>query len=279
MMKGNRRLFVLLLGLTLLLSACAAPAQDAPAPSPSPTLPPLEAPVIEGKGAMAEAARALLSVYEEELNRVSLRARGNLTYTIPGDVINKMVQDAAQLGVRAREGRYQFIWRQTGEHTYLATGLEVEEEMEAENAFPAQDTPMGTEQMGDYVAEGGGMFDRTCVYDAAEDLSQGTADITDILNSELTGHEVFSFAVRSGALYFVDAALDMTPGLDGLENQGRYLVAAGVLSRDGLEIIEYYIPDQSQAPDAASLDWEQLLAAVTPVSRLSAQGEQVSVWP
>ena len=28
-----------------------------------------------------------------------------------------------------------------------------------------------------------------------------------------------------------------------------------------------------------SLDWEQLLAAVTPVSRLSAQGEQVSVWP
>lgn len=270
----------MLLFVLLLLSGCAAAPGENP---PSPTPPVLDAPEVQAQGALADAARAMLSVYENELNIVAPLSRNHLTYTIPGDVISKMAQDAQEVGAQAQAGRYQFTWRKSGEYTYSLSGLEVQEEMAAEpTPLPGgepDDMPMDSQQTGDFMAEGGGLFERVCVYDAAEDLSLGTAQITDTLNGEITGQESFSFAVRGGDLYFVDTAKDVTAGLDGLEDRGMYLVAAGVLRRDGLEIIEYYIHDPAQAPLAADMDWDQVRSSVTPVSRIYAQGSNVQLSP
>lgn len=270
---------LLLLALLFLLSGCSAPQETVPTPTP----PVVEAPQIEAEGTLADTARRRMEPYQDQLNRVSLQCEGNLTYTIPGDLIAKMARDAEEMGAEPVDGRYQFTWRQSSQHTYTATGLEVQEEIDASpTEHPdsvTADTPMDDQKMGDFVASGGGLFARSYAYDAAADLSAGTAEITDTLNGEITGHELFSFAMRGDALYFVDAALELTAALDELENQGIYLVAVGILEKNRVEIVEYQVTSSADIPEAASLEWDRLLASVVPLTRLTAQGDQVQVWP
>lgn len=273
----KKRVLPALAALMLLLSGCAAPprADQGPTAEPISTETPIPAP----QGELAQAVQALLQPYESELAIVHRLAPGEIACTIPGDVLMQMARDAQQVGAAPREGRYQFTWRQAGEHTYQATAQDAYDELEiAENATPdpQDEAPMDSQLMGDYAVTGGGLFDRERTYDAAADLSRGRAEITDTLNEERTGHEVFSFAMRGKDLYFVDAAMDRAVGIDGLEDQSHYLVAAGILRQDGVEIVEYFVPALEQLPDPETLDWPSLLAAVTPVSRLSVIGETVN---
>ena len=53
----------------------------------------------------------------------------------------------------------------------------------------------------------------------------------------------------------------------------------GVLRPDGLDIIEYHIDDLTQLPDPGALDVNSLAASVEIVSRLTAQGDQVTLFP
>lgn len=268
-----------LVGLSLLLTGCAAQPQAAGTPTQTP--PVVEAPEIAAQGALADAARRRMAPYEAQLNRIAPQCGNNLTYTIPGDLIAKMAGDAATLGVSPADGRYRFTWTQSGQHAYQATGLEVQEAMDAEGTHspsdPAEEAPMDDQKMGDFSAAGGGLFERSYAYDVAEDLSGGAAEIIETLNGETTGHELFSFAVREGALYFVDAAMDLTASLDVLESRGTYLVAVGILRENQADIVEYHVTDEGVIPDAATLDWAQLIASITPLSTLTARGDAVQV--
>ena len=138
---------------------------------------------------------------------------------------------------------------------------------------------MDNQQMGDFSASGGGLFERARAYDVAADLTDGAAEMTDTLNGGVTGHELFSFAVEGDCLYFVDAMLDQAVGLDGVEATSRYLVAAGVLRRDGLEIVEFTVPGRDQVPPASAASWSGLLSSVSPLSHITAQGERVTTSP
>lgn len=267
----------MLLLLICLLSGCAS-TKKAPSAAPTPIV--VEAPEIESTGQLAKAAKALLDPYQDQLNEIALQCHYNLTYTIPGDMLNTFVLDAEETGAQMQNGRYQFTWRQSGQHTYQVSGQDVEEEL-AEHAQDAPSDPMEDAPMyqnaGDSQASGGGNFDRSRAYDVAADLSQGTIEITDLLNGEMTGHEFFTFSHREGALYFVDAALDFSIGTEGLEGSGSYLVAAGVIQKNSAEIVEYYVTDATLIPDAQTLDIHQLLRQVTPVSHLTAKGSSVTV--
>ncbi|MBQ9265256.1 MAG: hypothetical protein IJ189_13750 [Clostridia bacterium] len=269
--------------LSLLLAGCGAqPGADAPAVTdgPSPAAGP-EAPTVTAQGKLADAARALLSPYQDEIDIAAQKSAAVLTYLIPGDVMGKLAQDAQEVGAQPENGRYQFIWRQSGEHTYSASAMQIEQIEAAAETTPdphsTNDPVMDNQQMGDFSATGGGLFDRSCAYDVDEHLRDGLIEITDTLNGAATGHEVFSFVVEEGCFFFVDGTLDQAVDMDGLIDTNRYLVAAGVLRQDGLEIVEFTVPSQDQVPTASADTWRQIQSQRTPrLSHLTVQGENVS---
>lgn len=274
----------LLLCVCLLTAGCggekAAPAAEA---TPLPTAPPAQAPAVTAQGKLAQTARALMAPYQDEIIVAAAGSPAVLTYAIPGDLINQMAQDAREVGAEAQEGRYRFTWRSSGRHTYTASAMQIEQIEEAAETTPdpmaAREPVMDNQLMGDFSATGGGTFERARAYDAAEDLSEGRAEITETLNGALSLHELFSFAREGGCLYFVDAALDQAVDIDGLVATSRYLVAAGVLRRDGLDIIEFIVPDEAQVPAASAAAWGQILSSYTPLTRLTVEGARVQVTP
>ena len=102
----------LLLLMPLLLAACGK--EEVEEVSPSPTPEHLEAPTIQGEGKLAETAKNIMSAYEEELSAVAAKSLDNLTYTIPGNVINQFIQDAQASGAEPADGYYRFSWTQSG---------------------------------------------------------------------------------------------------------------------------------------------------------------------
>ena len=270
-MKKKGRTLAALAGLALLLSGCGAgPAGTDATPSPTPIV--VEVEKVAAQGPVAEGARKLLSSYDRVLERAAQGAGGLISYTIPGDLLSKMAQDAEEMGVQAVNGRYQFTWRQGGTHVYEATGLEAKEELAAEPTDAGRidtDAPMADEELGDLDVTGGGTYDRSYSYDVAEDFSGGQIEVTERLNGEITGHELFTFSQRSDGLYFADAALDLTANLDTLESLGVYLVAAGRLQKNRVDIIEYQVSSLSDVPSAAAMDWDTLKSTVTPLDAIA----------
>ena len=235
----------------------------------------------EDGGPVQRLANAVMDPYGQELSLVSQHSLYNLTFTIPGDMIQQLARDAEEISAQPVNGRYQFLRRQEGNYAYQST---VEEAMGTEPPLtvtpdPENEAPMDSQLMGDYTASGGGLFNRVRAYDVSEDLSSGKVEISDTLNGNRTGHEAFSYAVRGQELYFVDAVLDMTADMDGVAIGGGYLAAAGVLRPDGLDIIEYRLADLSQLPDPGQMNWSSLAASVEIISRLTAEGENVTVTP
>jgi len=233
--------YVYLAIIALVLSGCSAPSsEETPVPSPTPQI--VAAPEVHAQGALADAARALLEPYESYLDQIAEKCKNNLSYTIPGDIIAKMALDAQEMNVIPINGRYQFTWRQSGNHSYMLTGLSVQEELAAAATqapvIPSEDyDPMEDQAMGDFIGAGGGDFDRIYAYDAAEDLSSGAVEITNTLNGEITGHEVFSFFRQENTLYFSYGALELTADLDALASDGSYLVTIGKFGKNNVEPI------------------------------------------
>ncbi len=262
-----------LLLAALLLSGCGASSPDdaegAGAPGDAVSTP---LPTAEVKGEMADKVRALLSPYEGALQQAARDNPDSLACTIPEDVLMQMARDAAALNAAASGGRYVFSWQSRVESTYVATMDDAQEEMDillpGVTPDPANDAPIDSQQFGDYSVNGGGLYERTRSWDMAENLISGSGEITELLNDTLTGHELFSFALRGNELYFVDATLDVVTDLDELLIREGYLVTAGVLRANGLEIIEYHVGSQSQIPDPAAMSLAQLLSSVTPDNRI-----------
>lgn len=281
-MRKKEMLLCLVLALVLLMGGCAEKKTEENAlATPAPGI--VEAPEIEAEGKLADAARKLMEKYADQLNQIARQYPGNLSYTIPGDLIAKMAQDAQAVGAEPESGWYRFDWESSSSHTYRMDALDVAEALEEHKTEEAEDAEEAAlpdnQKMGDFSAAGGGVYDRTYRYEAAEDLSQGSAEITDIFNGEITGHELFSFYVQGDILYFADAALELTADLDVLLSTGSYLVAVGKLEKDRVEIVEYMVKDESQIPSADSMSWEQLIRSVTPLSHIIAQGDQVKTNP
>ena len=278
----RKKCFLLVLLLSaLVLSGCGAQKETENAPSPTPVSESDARP--EAQGALADRSRTILAVYEEELSRVAAQSPYNLTYTIPGDILEQMALDAQASGAKPVNGRYVFTWRESGSFTYESTSEEALNELagdeDAATPDPADEAPMDSQLNGDYAVSGGGLFERVRSYDAAEDLSSGTVEISDSLNGEVTGFERFAFALRGNELYFTDATLDQTADLDGVQMQDGYLAAVGVLRPDGLDILEYHISELSLLPDPAALSWASFSASVTPLTSLSAREDQVQSAP
>ena len=281
--RRKTALILLLILLSPALAGCGGqkPA-EAPAETPLPTAPPVHTPGIAAQGGLADAARALLAPYQTEIAVAAEKSPGLLTYLIPGDLIGQMARDAQETGAQPEEGRYRFTWRQSGDHTYTASALQIRQIEAAAETTPdpraAQEPVMDNQLMGDFSATGGGVFDRSRAYDVSETLGDGKAEITDTLNGKITGHELFSFTVQNGVLYFVDATLDQAVDMDGLVATDRYLVAAGWLKPDGMEIFEYTVPSRDQIPEASPQALAQLPAGSS-LSHLIVQGENVQAVP
>ena len=270
------KLIGLLMLAILLLGGCGKEEEKDISPSPMPEH--LEAPIIQGEGELAEAAKAVMSVYAEELSAVAARSTENLTYTIPGNALNQFIQDAQASGAVAADGYYRFTWSQGGNYTYETT-VDDAPEIESFTPDPRDETPMDSQLNGDYAVSGGGIFERVRSYEIADAVTRGRMEINDSLNGLITGHEYFAFCVREGNFYFVDATLNATINENGEETQDGFLTAVGVLRPDSLEILECIYTAPEQFPDPAEVEWARFAAEAKPVSSLSAQGKNVTVSP
>ena len=273
-MRKRKSALILLLAAALALSGCGGGDEKPSAPDQTGEQTPNETARPQGK--LAESVRARLDPYAEILAQAARKGGDSLAYTIPGDLLNQMALDAEATGTEAREGRWRFTLRQAGDYTYEATSWDALDQYgqgAGVTPDPADETPLDSQLTGDYAVTGGGLFSRERAYDAAEDLSGGTADFTDTLNGRTTGHEIFRFCVRGSELFFADAALDASVQADGTPAADSYLAAVGVLRPDGLEVVEYTLTGMDQLPDPASLNWSRFLLTVSPVSRFSLQKE------
>ena len=277
---GKRRgALCLLLTAALALSGCGGQKEDA-SPTAGPESGPGQAASVlaQAQGALGESVRKLMEPYAETLSQAARESAESLAYTIPGDILNQMALDAEAEGAKAAEGRWRFTRRDSGAYSYEATAWEAMDEYVPEESAapnPADETPLDSQLNGDYAVTGGGLFERTRDYDVAEDVSGGTASLTDSLNGQTTGCELFRFCVRNGELIFADAALDAAVQ-DGTASGDSYLAAVGVLRADGLETVEYRLASLNDLPDPASLNFSRFLPTVSPLTHVSIQTEKPS---
>ena len=240
--------------LCLLLAGCGqTPAQE-DAALPSSPVPP---PQIESRGEVAQKVKSLLAPYQHAVDRLSQAAQAGIGYTIPGSLMETMAAQAEEKNVRAQFGRYSFSYAQSSTQIYRFSGLEVTQEMET--AQPDDELPMGEGSISDLMVTGGGDYHREYAYDVAEDMREGRMEVTETLNGEVTGHEIFTFCKRQDGFYFVDAALEMSVQLDALDMNGERLVTIGRWREDRAETAEYLAPSGEAIPDADSLDFDAAL--------------------
>lgn len=278
-MVGKRILCLLMTAALIFLCGCGNREKDADAPAEAlPTQAPTSAPM----GPAAQAVERLLAPYLSEIARVSAQAGEDAACAIPSQILSRFAADAQAQGASPEDGRWVFSLREAGDHTYESSAMELYESdptLLSATPDPGNEAPQDHQLMGDYDVTGGGRFVRVRAYDAAESLQEGKAEFTDTLNDETTGHELFSFAVRDGKIYFVDAAMILTAGLDGLEDKGMYLVAAGYVGENALDVVEYETQGADRLPDPRTLELAELLTAITPLSRISDQNGRISLSP
>ncbi len=278
-MEKRKGLLIMLLIAALALTGCGEQKEDAsPTAGPENGQEQAASVLAQAKGALGDAVRGLMEPYAETLSQAARKSGESLAYTIPGDMLNQMALDAEAEGAQAREGRWRFTRQDSGAYSYEATAWEAMDQYVPEDGptpNPADETPLDSQLNGDYAVSGGGLFERTRDYDVAEDLSGGTVTLTDSLNGQPTGSELFRFCVRNGEMIFADAALDTTVQ-DGAATGDGYLAAVGALRADGLEVAEYRLTSLDELPDPAALNFSSFLRTVSPISHLSIQTEKPS---
>lgn len=265
-------LFLLLLSL-LVLAGCSG--QQTP-PAPVQTQAPSASAASAPAHPLAQTAENVLSPYRECLNRIQQDAPYFISHTIPEDMFLLLAQFVQQQNLSPVGGRYTFTATEESIHTYQATGMEVETDATPD---PMDETPMDDTRMGDYSVQGGGAYQYTYIWDAAQDLSQGRVEIKALLNGRETGHEVFSFCLRPDGFYFVDAAADVAPTLDALESSGQYLVALGRMTESRIDILEYHIPSLADMPAPETVNLDSVKVSVTPLSSIIATKEKITLSP
>lgn len=276
---GKRILCLLLTAALIFLCGCGNQEKDAPVPAEAL---PTQAPTAAPMGPAAQAVERLLAPYRSEIARVSAQAGEGAACVIPSQVLSQFAADAQAADAAPEDGHWAFSLQEAGDHTYESSAMELYESdptLLSATPDPGNEAPQDHQLMGDYDVTGGGRFVRVRAYDAAESLTEGKAEFTDTLNGETTGRELFSFAVRDGKMYFVDAAMILTAGLDGLEDRGMYLVAAGYVGENALDVIEYETQGAENLPDPRTLELSNLLANVMPLSRISDQNGRISLSP
>ncbi len=271
---GKRKAALALILAALILGGCGQKKEEPV--EPAPTEAPARSVIPQARGRLADGVGALMAPYGEILEQAARKSGDSLAFAIPGDILNQMALDAEAAGADAREGRWRFTRRETGDYTYESTAWDAMDQY-GQGADvtpdPADETPLDSQLTGDYAVAGGGLFERERAYDAAEDLSGGTVIFTDTLNGQITGSELFRFCVRGGELIFADAALDAAVREGDTGGQPGYLAAVGVLRPDGLETVEYRVAGLDQLPDPETLDWPRFLLTISPLSRVSLQKE------
>lgn len=274
MKKRSLLLFILL--SFFLLTGCSANKDKAPASTPASAQ---DGEPSSTQTGIAQGVQELLSPYQSYLDKIAPQCKSNLSYSIPADMLHVLVQNADAAQVLPENGFYSFTINQTENHTYRYTGLEYQEQQQLEFSHNPDmtESPMEDQNTGDFIAAGGGEYHRTYRFDIAADFSQGTLEITNFLNDATTGHEKFTFLAHEGALFFAYGALELTADLDTLESTGAYLVTIGKMEPTALQTVDYLVPSSDQVPLAQTMDFDALLASVSPLSSISARDAKVKV--
>lgn len=280
-----RKWFLLLIALlmALILTGCGQQPEAEPEPTPTAepvivlptaTPAPILAAQIDASGALADAARKLMEPYQAQLNAIAAAYVSSLSYTIPSDLLQELADSAAAHNTAPTEGRYQFMDRQTSNNTWQTLGLEVLESLDDSEETDRQDI-----YSGDFVAAGGGNYERIQEYDVAENLSEGSITITEIFNGSQTGHEIFRFIVQDGCMIFADATLDdLSVNLDTLDSTGSYLITLGSMKPGQIDLLEYHAAVIDALPDPLTQSWETMIqqAPANDVYRLACNDEGVT---
>ena len=255
------------LGILMMFILCGCSGQNnAPVPPAEPSASAAGASVSGHP--IAKTAADVLSPYRVLLDKTSAEAPYSISHTIPQDMFSLLSRTAENMHVSPTGGRYAFTSVEESSHAYQATGMEVENKA-APTSDPSDETPMDATRMGDYSVQGGGAYKRTILFDVAEDLSQGRIEITNLLNGENTGHEVYTFVRRNDGFYFVDAAADLSVHLDTLASSGTYFVAIGRMTGEKVEVVEYHIASLAEMPQPESMDFDYLKNTVDKLSYLN----------
>lgn len=261
--------------LCLLLAGCGK--QDTAPTQTQPTAAPVAAAPIESTHPLGTLAQQVMAPYDSILYQIDAAGTPSISHTIPGDMFKQLSQAAQRQQALPHGGRYTFTTLQSSTHTYQATAMEATAALtDTSTPNPSDETPMDGTKMGDYAVTGGGRYERTFQWDVAQDLSQGRIEITTVLNGQNTGSEVFLFSRRSDGLYFVDAAADLTVDVDILQSSGTYLVAAGRMTNDAVDILEYHVTGLEQLPIPELMDFDNLRYTIDAMTTLHATPDNVS---
>ncbi len=273
MKKQKMGMMLFILWICLLSGCSAPPAADTPMTEVSAA----PAMATHSSHPTGEQSRELLASYAALLQRIDQEASASISHTIPEDMFLLLARYAEEMNITPAGGRYAFTAVEESTHSYRATGMEVEGNT-APNVTPdpADETPMDQSRMGDYSVSGGGSYKRTFHFDVAEDLTQGAIRITTALNGQDTGTEYYAFCLRPDGFHFADAAGDFAVELDALSASGTYLVAAGRMTKEKIQVVEYHISSLDDFPAPESMDFDGLKNRVERLSFLSADQQSVT---
>lgn len=252
-MYMKQKLWIFYVILTM-FAFCGCSGQKA-APTPMESVTAAPAMASTSLHPAAQTAQDVLSSYQALMDKTAEEAPASISHTIPEDMFALLARYADHMNVTPQNGRYTFTAVEESTHAYQASGMEMEM---GTTPDPSDETPMDDTRMGDYSVQGGGQYKRTMLFDVAEDLSQGRIEITNLLNGENTGHEIYTFARRSDGFYFADAAADLSVTLDILQSSGTYLVAIGRLSESKVEVAEYHVASLDLLPSPDNMDFDSL---------------------
>ncbi len=218
----------------------------------------------------------------------SSHSGGNYSYTITGlDVNKQMLADDEQAPAATDAPELTGMGDATvfGDELYDTNSAYVTVRgtmppQAEETVEPEDDMPMALASLGEYEVTGGGQFshDTQCVI--AKDGKSGSLQDVSTLEGVVTGFERFDYQFDGQTLYFTDAVYDSYD--DTRPNQHKYIILAGKLTKDSLDVIEYvvwtnFVELPSDYPQLAGLDLNALSQRYSLESRITVSGNTLTL--